>query len=363
MRKFYVPLIGVSILVFSLIAFYTFRGGLILDEKRVVSNLFQVSQGGPEASLPTLAIESLRQREYPGSDIVVEQRLADSSNYKRYIASYKSDGLKIFGLLTIPNGEQPKGGWPAIVFNHGYLPPSQYVTTQRYEAYLDGFAKRGYVVFKSDYRGHGNSQGIATGNYFSPGYAVDVLNALASIKRLKNPSTGPSTGSSGSIVNADRIGMWGHSMGGNITMRNLVLSDDIKAAVIWAGVVGSYEDILNNWSRARRWQVASAEHRHQGPSRQNFLDEFGTYEENLDFWKSIDPYTYLEDIDTPVQLHHGTGDIHVPLSFSEGFKKALEKEGKSVELYTYDGADHNLSGAAFGLAMARSVEFFDKYLK
>jgi len=347
MRKFYVPLIGVFVLIFSLIAFYVFRGRLVLDEKRVVSNLFQ---GGPEVSLHSLAIESLRDREYPGSDIVIEQELNRGGNYSRYIASYKSDGLKIFGLLTIPNGQIPAGGWPAIIFNHGYIPPSQYVTSQRYEAYLDGFAKSGYVVFKSDYRGHGNSEGSATGNYFSPGYAVDVANAVSSIKKYKD-------------VNPEKIGMWGHSMGGNLAMKNLVLSDDIKAVVIWAGVVGSYEDILNNWSRARSWQMASAEHRHQGPSRQNFLDEFGEYEENPNFWKSIDPYTYLDDIDTPVQLHHGTGDTHVPLSFSEGFKRALEKEGKSVELYIYDGADHNLSGAVFGQAMARSVEFFDKYLK
>lgn len=197
----------------------------------------------------------------PGSDPVIEQELADGNDYKRYIASYKSEGLKIFGLLAVPSGKIPGNGWPAIIFNHGYIPPEQYVTTQRYEDYVDSFAKEDYIVFKPDYRAHGNSQGNADGNYYSPGYVVHVLNAVSSVKKLPE-------------VNPEKIGMWGHSMGGNITLKNLVISDDIKAAAIWAGVVGFYDDILNNWSRARQWRQ-SAEHKHQGPHRQNFLDEFG----------------------------------------------------------------------------------------
>lgn len=145
-------------------------------------------------------------------------------------------------------------------------------------------------------------------------------------------------------------------------MKNLVITENIKVAVIWAGVVGSYDDILNNWSRAGQWRQ-SAEHRHQGPNRQDFIEEFGTYIENTEFWSLIDPYTFIEDIKTPVQIHHGTGDTHVPFSFSENFKETLSKNSKSVEFYSYEGADHNLSGSAFSPAMKRSVEFFDNVLK
>lgn len=316
----------------------------------LVGNIFQADEGVLEQNLHPLAIESLRQREYPGSKLTIEKTLSPGSNYQRYVASYKSEGFKIFGLLTIPNGIPPNSaGWPAVVFNHGFIQPSQYVTTEKYVAYVDGFARNGYVVFKSDYRGHGNSEGTADGNYYSPGYVVDVLNAVASVKKMDE-------------VDGERIGMWGHSMGGNITMKNLVISDDIKVAVIWAGVVGSYEDILNNWNRARSWRQ-SAEHKHQGPSRQTFLDKYGVYDENSEFWKSIDPYLFLEDIEARVQLHHGTGDTHVPILFSENFKTILELKNKEVELYSYEGADHNLSGNAFSLAMQRSVQFFDRYLK
>ena len=63
--------------------------------------------------------------------------------------------------MTVPNGPKPATGWPVVIFNHGYIPPAQYVTTERYVAYQDAFARAGYISFKSDYRGHGKSEGLA----------------------------------------------------------------------------------------------------------------------------------------------------------------------------------------------------------
>ncbi len=143
----------------------------------------------------------MRQQEYPGSDIVIEQTLAPGVNYQRYYVSYLSEGLKIYALLTVPNGTPPQTGWPVVIFNHGYIPPEVYRTTERYIAYVDGFARNGYIVLRSDYRGHASSEGEATGGYGTPDYTVDVLNAVASVK--KYPAADP-----------NRMGMWGHSMGG-----------------------------------------------------------------------------------------------------------------------------------------------------
>src|SRR5512137_645210 len=175
----------------------------------------------PTPTYHPMAIPALRQLDYPGSDIVIERELESGVNYDRFYASYLSEGLKIYGLLTVPHGEMPKDGWPAIVFNHGYIPPDVYRTTERYIAYVDEIAKAGYVVFRIDYRGHDASEGEATGAYGNPGYEIDVLNAVASIKQLPE-------------VNPDKIGMWGHSMGGYLTLRTMVISKDVKVGVIWA---------------------------------------------------------------------------------------------------------------------------------
>ena len=126
----------------------------------------------------------MRQQTYPGSEITIEETLEPGDNYDRYLASYLSEGNKIYALLTVPWGEKPASGWPVVIFNHGYIPPAQYRTTERYVAYVDGFARSGYIVFRSDYRGHGNSEGEAAGGYGSPAYTIDVLNAVASMRNF-----------------------------------------------------------------------------------------------------------------------------------------------------------------------------------
>ncbi len=300
--------------------------------------------------LDFLTIAAMRARGYPGSNLKIEETLADGTNYHQYIASYISDGLKIYGLLTLPTGVKPATGWPVIIFNHGYIPPTQYRTTERYVSYVDGFARAGYIVFKSDYRGNGTSEGQPEGSYYSPAYTVDVLNALASVKKL--PEADP-----------NKIGMWGHSMGGNITLRSLVVSSDIKAAVIWGGVVGTYDDLMNNWQRRVTYQPPPNELALRNRSRAELIKKYGTPKDNPAFWNSIDPNYNLQYVKTPVQLDVGLSDEEVPWQFSEGLRNRLEQAGKVVEFYTYPGADHNISGSSFNLAMQRSLNFFNKYLK
>jgi uncharacterized protein len=253
-------------------------------------------------------------------------------------------------MLTVPQGEQPATGWPAIIFNHGYIPPEVYRTTERYVAYVDGFARNGYVVFRPDYRGHGFSEGEARGAYSTPDYTIDVLNALASVKQLD-------------YVDADRIGMWGHSMGGYITLRAMITSGDIKAGVIWAGVVASYPDMVERWNRQRATQPApTATSSARRRWRAQLLEQYGTPEENPEYWASISANTYLEDLSGPLQIHHGTEDADVPIQFSVTLFDQLKAANGTGEIYTYIGDDHNLS-QSLNTALQRSVAFFDRYVK
>jgi dipeptidyl aminopeptidase/acylaminoacyl peptidase len=271
-------------------------------------------------------IEAMRQGDYPGSALTIDSELARGGNYARYYAYYLSEGFKIYGLLTIPDGEPPAGGWPGIVFLHGHIPPEQYRTGERYRAYVDRIARAGYVVLMPDLRGHDRSEGEAISGNRDGAYTVDALNAVASLQA--HPQ-----------VDAARIGMWGHSMGGGITLRAMVLSDQIKAGVIWAGVVAPYPAPILRWPRPVTGAV-------DDPS----------------FWAAVSPNSYVADLSGPLQLHHGTRDDSVPIEWSEGLVADLEAAGQPYEYIVYEGEDHNLAGS-IALAMDRSVAFFDAWVQ
>ncbi|RJF73752.1 alpha/beta fold hydrolase [Deinococcus cavernae] len=321
--------------------------------KRLLAALLLGSLGmAPAQSAATLAkvdaadmsIAAARTKKYPGSALKVEQTLRAGSNYRRYVVSYQSDGLKIYGLLTVPNGTAPKGGWPAIVFNHGYIPPGVYRTTEKYVAYQDALARNGFITLKSDYRGHGSSQGEALGAYYTPGYTTDVLNALGSLRQDQR-------------VNAERIGMWGHSMGGFITLRSMVIDRRIKVGVIWAGVVGDYNQMMTQWHN----RAPSSIPRRVLNLRKQAVAQYGTPQANPGFWNSLSANHFLKDLGGPLQLHIGTADAEVPVAFHTALSGQVKAAGKSVQSYVYPGDDHNLSRNLY-VALNRSVAFFKERL-
>ena len=69
-----------------------------------------------------------------------------------------------------------------------------------------------------------------------------------------------------------------------------------------------------------------------------------------------------------VQIHHGTGDLLVPISDARSIASALEGEGSAVQAFSYDGAGHGFAGADPNNATARrssksrTLSFFGQYL-
>lgn len=299
----------------------------------------------PTPAVHPLTIEYLHLQTYQ-SKITFEIKLDSGENYDQFIVSYPSEGLKIFALLTIPIGDAPPTGWPVIVFNHGYIPHYEYTSTGYYEQYVEAFASAGYIVLMPDYRGHGESEGEALGVYSVPDYTIDVLNAVSAIKGYR-------------FADPDRMGMWGHSMGGYITLRAMVVDPDIKAGVIWGGVVASYADLCEYWFKC-------GDHL----SGKNFADSSGVMAamgpptESPDFWSAASANTYLSELNTPLQLHHSEYDKTVPAKLSRILYDELIAIDAEVELYLYPSTDHNIATYVyFDEAMQRTLDFFKMHLK
>lgn len=297
-----------------------------------------------EDGVHPLSIEYLRRQTYPGSELTIEATLPAGRNYDQYLVSYESEGLKLYAAMTVPQGIKPATGWPVIIFNHGYIDPVLYSPTTRYTEYVDALAANGYIVLRPDLRGHGNSEGVALGAYGDPGYVIDVLNALASIQQYAD-------------ADPDRIGMWGHSMGGYITARAMVVNEDIQAGVIWSGVVAPYEQLVAAWD-ATYSTIAEGEM----PIDSVLPADYGTPAENPGFWLTLSANSYTDSLSGPMQLHHGTADTSVPVAFSDTYYADMIAADQVAEYYLYTGDDHNIS-AGFTLAMQRTLSFFNIHVK
>lgn len=303
----------------------------------------------PTKAPEPLSIEAMKKKSYPGSALTVVKELPNGVNFKRYIVSYLSDGLKIEALLSVPIGTKPNAGWPVILFNHGYIPPQQYVTATSYASIVDPLAQAGYIVLKPDYRGNGNSEGQPEQPYVSAAYVTDSMNALASIK--KYPDANPA-----------KIGVMGHSMGGNITMHTLVITKDFKAAEIVAGVVGNETELLSWWDKRLKARSIVGNDLDTNAKVKQMIAEHGSPSTNQSYWNSLDPNSYLSDVTTALQLQVGSGDTVVPPEFTQSLRDRLKNAGKTVDYTLYPGADHNLK-PDLPVALSKAVAFFDSYLK
>jgi dipeptidyl aminopeptidase/acylaminoacyl peptidase len=296
-----------------------------------------------------LTIAYLRELEINGSQIIIESALSPGTNFQRYLASYYSEGYKIYGLLAVPNGDPPQGGFKAIVFNHGYIPPNEYQTEERYKNYVNFLAQSGFVVFKIDFRGHGQSEGFPSGAYFSPGYTIDAISALKSLQTLD-------------YVDPDGIGMWGHSMGGHLVLRSMLVEPAVKAGVIWAGAVFSYEDLATYGIRDTSYRPPATPESSPATeflsSSRIIIETYGWPDLDNPYWKAISLTENLAYLNRPIQLHHAENDPVVDINYSYGLAEKLQAENKLYGFYNYQEGGHNLNSPTFEQAMWRTVQFF-----
>lgn len=344
-----------SILIFFALLAIGIAGALIfnLSPEKISSRIMNQSGVIPTlvpGSFPfeELTIPYLRSREY-NSSLGELEKYSENSKTVLYLTSYLSDGLKVNGLLLVPKGEMPRGGWPAIVFVHGYIAPSIYKTTERYNDYVNSLAEAGFVVFKIDLRGHGDSEGEAGGAYYSGDYVIDTLNAYAALQNT-------------SLVNHNKIGLWGHSMAGNITFRSFVVKKNIPAVVVWAGAGFTYEDLVKYRIMDTSYR-APQQSTERAKRRQEMRDLYGEFDFSNSFWQKVTPVNYLEEIGGAISLHHAEDDQVVSIEYSRNLTTILNQADIVHQLVEYPSGGHNLTGVIFEQAMNDTIEFYNKFLR
>jgi len=322
-----------------------------------------------------LTIPYLRQQTYKSSLGDLDQ-IDQNDSYTSYLTSYTSDGLKINGLLNVPTGTPPDGGWPAIVFVHGYIPPKEYTTLSRYVDYVDYLARNGFVVFKIDLRGNGDSQGQPAGAYYSAGYVIDTLNAYTALQsahvasasavsdtKISGPSTSSGQSPSSNInINPLKIGLWGHSMAGNIVMRAWATKPDIPAVVIWSGAGYTYTDLVKYKINDPSFQPSELSSLSAG-LRGQLQKLYGKPDLNNHFWHDLAPVSFLSDLKGAIQIDQAQDDTVVTINYNRDLMKYFDKTSVPHQMYEYPTGGHNIDGPSFDEAMQNTVAFYKKYLE
>jgi dipeptidyl aminopeptidase/acylaminoacyl peptidase len=289
---------------------------------------------------PTLApyeqytIDYLSKRSYGGGNIEVMQKLSETNTFTSYSIRYPSDGLQIWGFMNIPKGNGP---FPVIVSVHGYAALGKYDPFNTSQDFADFFAQNGFIVMHPGLRNQAPSDN--GDNLLRVGMTIDVMNLIALMKAKNDLPAELAT------ADPNRLGLWGMSLGGEIALRIITLSPDVKATVLYSTLSGNEE--RNSRQLYERIRDEQFKQDAQVP---------------LELFDRISPMYYYQKVTSAVQINHGTKDRTAPISWATETCDFLKSAGASVECIYYQGADHIFTRENADKLRQNALKFYQTYL-
>jgi dienelactone hydrolase len=327
-------------------------------------------------------IAGLREHDFRGGKIKVGDQIKETDIYTSYQIEYPSDGLTITGVMQVPkSGVEP---FPVIVMNHGFFNRGVYNSGDGTDRAAEFLNRRGYLTLSSDYRSWGGSE--SGHSLFYSGLVIDVINLVKAIPSI--PEADP-----------ERIGMWGHSMGGGVTLKVLAIepfvlrlrspsipfraqagsgsprSRTIKAAILYSTVSADDADIIDRWGPGCIGDIAAGERLYGCNSSDvlpldlppGLIQAYKQAAYDIDLLKQVAALHHLEDVSAPVQFHYGTEDgkfiSGTPPEWSQKAYDGFIEAGKQAEIFAYEGEGHSFLADQWWHFMERSVRFFDENVK
>ncbi len=248
------------------------------------------------------------------------------------------DGLTIPTLITYPVGtENALNKLPAIVMPHGG--PASYDTIS-FDWMAQYFANRGYVVIQPQFRGStGFGREFTRKGHGEWGRKMqdDLTDAVLHFAEMN-------------IIDKEKVCIVGWSYGGYAALAGSVFTPDLYQCVVSINGVSDLEEMIeteekdhgrNHWV-VSYWNKIIANEK---------LDD--------DFFDSISPVNFADNVTAPVLLIHGDEDTVVPLEQSEDMADALEDAGKQVQFVEIEGEGHSISNNnANRLILLKAIDQF-----
>jgi len=292
--------------------------------------------------LTQYSYSSLRQKEFAGSAIQIDKTISEGNGYLSRLFHFQVNGRKVSGLINIP---VRSGLSPVIVMIRGYVDQKAYQTGTGTQHGGEFLAQNGFVTLAPDFFGYGQSDMPNVGPLEERFLTyVTVLQLLASVRNLNSAFENNNLSVRADV---DKIGLWGHSNGGQIALSVLEISGKNYPTALWAPVskpfpysILYYTDEVDDHGRALRKVVA------------DFEKDYDSEQYSLT--------NYLGWIKAPLQLHQGTADEAVPIGWSNLLNQSLQEQKIKVQYFTYPGEDHNFANGSWLTVMQRTTEFYRK---
>jgi dipeptidyl aminopeptidase/acylaminoacyl peptidase len=253
------------------------------------------------------------------------------------LVTYKSfDGRMISALVWVPFNLKRDRTAPMVVMPHGG-PTGQTVDSFNPRAIL--LVSRGYVVIAPNVRGStGYGMEFQKANFKDLGGA-DLKDEIAGVEFLKTTR----------FVDAKKVGIWGGSYGGFMTLMAIG-----KTPEVWAAAVDEY-GILD-------WYTMLA---HEDALLQEYEKSLlGDPVKDKEVYEASSPLKYIRNERAPLLVLQGERDIRVPKEEAEQVVAILKKEGRTVDVVYYPEEGHGFIKREHQVdELTRSVEWFDRYLK
>jgi dipeptidyl aminopeptidase/acylaminoacyl peptidase len=327
-----------------------------------------------QQAIDPYTIAGLREHDYQSGAVTVLGVIEETKDFISYLIEYPSDGLNIRGVMQIPTRGEPP--YPVIVMNHGWFSRTVFRSGDGTARAAEHLNIHGYLTLASDYRTWGTSD--FGPSLFTSGLAIDVVNLLKAIPSI--PEADPK-----------RVGMWGHSMGGGVTMKVLTIIGgndtlpgiNVRAAALYSTVSADQADVLERWGLGCYGDVFDGESRTDCNSTDVIpLDASSSFSAGLpaellaayskaagdpETMRLISPIYHLEYVSAPVQIHYGTWDgdelSGTPPEWSIKLFEAFLDAGKSAKLVAYEGQRHSFINEEWYQFMETVATFFDNNVK
>lgn len=335
-KKLILVITGIAVFTITLVEHRLLVHGVVDERLADTANIVDVKNtyGGDKYSLD---IELARQATYFSPPFTVTKSLPKVGGIIPKEISFRSEGLKEYGIMTEPATPMPLKGYPVMIILHGFVKPEKFNTDgASYLADMLYYSQHGYVAIRPDLRGNGKSEGIPEGAYYSMAYNIDILSLISSIQQT-------------SYLDKNNLNLWGHSMGGYLALRAAVMSPIINRVIILSGSVGTSVDMFTMY-------LAPSDELNPIALkiRDDVLNKNGTPLNNPKFWFTTSPLNYLSKTHAEIQIHVGTDDRVVPPEFSADLNRALIAADIPHQYFVYPGANHGL-GPERGLIHSRSI--------